>query len=148
MRGKKLKQSISLTPEELMVYSAAMSGIPVKDLAEQTKKSKVTIYAWINKIKAYIAEDYNIEDFRQPLHGLYTLWMNSVVANLKNCDSTFTIAHGKGMGYYQEKQHIEHSDSTIQSSEELFTQLEKAGVLIVPREEEDRDDISRTKVPS
>ena len=131
-----------------MVYTAVQAGVPVKELVKQTGKCRQTIYKWCNRIKEFIGTEFDINDFRAPLHGLYAMWLNSVVQNLKACDAPFTIAFGKGVGYLQEKHEIKHDGLGDRSTDDIVADLTELGLAVSSESlEGDRED-QRTQTPS
>ena len=106
------KAKIELTPEEIMVYSLAEAGIPLKEIADKSDRSYRTIRRWADKVRKFLEKsDYDIEKYRRPIDGLYPLWLRSVMMNLKACDTTMTIAIGKGRQWLVEKK--EHEDKSV-----------------------------------
>jgi len=133
MTVKKNKQKIDISPEEVIVYALAETGVPVKEMADKTGKTRQTIYNWINRVREFVkSSEIDIDDYRSPIHALYPLWLRSVIMNLKACDTTMTIALGKGMQYFVDRQETKdvkgHSDrSTDDLKGEIIEILTSGG---------------------
>ena len=102
---------VGMKPEKtVLVIGSGIAGLLHIKLARALGADKI------------IATDIN--DYRLPLYGLYSLWLNSVVHNLKKNDTTMTIAIGKGLGLLVDKQEIEGSGNfTGLSNDELAERI-------------------------
>lgn len=122
----KSKDRIELSPEEIMVYGLVEAGMPISQIAETAQKDRATIHRWLKKTRDFIAaSDFNIEDYRMSIHGLFPLWLRSVVENLRQYDTTMTVAIGKGMQYFVEKSQSDVSRVGDMSDTELDTYIKQ-----------------------
>lgn len=112
-----------------MVFALVESGMPIRQIAGQLDKNEKTISRWLQKTREFIKNsEFDIDNYRLPLHALYPLWLKSVMMNLKACDTTLTIAMGKGMQYFVEKQETHDAN---QSKSKPTDELEREIVEII-----------------
>ena len=86
-----------VTPEDVLAWADGLTGVATKESARKQGCSAQTIINRRKKMKAFIAQKFDIEDYRMPLYGLYPLAINSLTHNLKKNDTTCTIALLKGL---------------------------------------------------
>ena len=106
------KRKTDLTQEDILAWADNLDSIPTVVTAKRQGVSVEAVRRRRIKCAAFIAEKFDINEYRLPLYGLYGLFLNSVITNLRKCDSRMTIAYGKGMNIWVEKQIIEEANPT------------------------------------
>lgn len=113
-----------LTQEDILAWVDNLAGMKVRLIAEKQGVSRQAIHARCKKVAAFIAEKFDINEYRMPLYGLYSLWLNSTIHNLKKNDVTMTIAMGKGLNLLIDKHEVEGSGNfTGLSNDELAERI-------------------------
>ena len=113
-----------ITQEDILAWADNLAGVAVKITAECQGVTTQAIRNRRKKVADFIAEKFDINEYRLPLYGLYSLWLNSVIHNLKKNDTTMTIAIGKGLSLLVDKQEIEGSGNfTGLSNDELAERI-------------------------
>lgn len=119
--GKKRQE---LTQEDVLAWADGLAGVSAQDSADRLGVHRNTITTKRKKVAAFIAEKFDINEYRLPLYGLYSLWLNSTIHNLKKNDVTMTIAIGKGLALLVDKREIDGSGNfTGLSNDELAERI-------------------------
>lgn len=114
-----------ITPEEILAWADLITGRPLKESAEAQNCTAQTIINRRKRVQEFIGERFDINEYRLPIHGLFPLWVKSVINNLAKNDVTLTIALGKGMGYLIDKHESDINFGGI-SDAELDRLIERA----------------------
>ena len=99
--GKRSKEYLS--QEEILAWADGLNGTSISQSGQKLGVDPATVHRWRKKVGEFIAQKFDINEYRIPLYALYPLWLNSVLHNLKKNDVALTVAFGKGMQLFQEK---------------------------------------------
>jgi hypothetical protein len=120
-RGRKS----DLTQEDILAWADNLAGIAPGVTAKKQGVSTEAIRRRRIKCAAFIAEKFDINEYRLPLYSLYSLWLNSVIHNLKKNDTTITMGFGKGMNLFVEKQEVLLPADGNREDTELIAEAQK-----------------------
>lgn len=113
-----------ITESDILAWADGLAGVPATETAKKQGVSDMAIHRRRKKVAAFIGKKFDINEYRVPLYGLYKLWLNSVVHNLKKNDTTMTIAIGKGLSLLIDKHEVEGSGNfTGLSNDELAERI-------------------------
>jgi hypothetical protein len=110
---------------EILCWGDKLAGIPQADTAERLGIHRNTVRRAQERIAALLAAKFDINDYRTPLYDLYNLWLKSVIGNLEVGDSPVTIAMGKGLQLFVDKQVNETEDIGNLSNDELVERISR-----------------------
>lgn len=120
MAGKKQ----DLTQEDVLAWADGIVGTPAQKTADKLGIHRNTVAIKRKKVADFVAKKFDINKYRLPLYGLYPLWLNSTIHNLKKNDVTMTIAIGKGLSLLVDKQEIDAKGNlTGLSNDELAERI-------------------------
>lgn len=111
--GDSDKQIKNLTQEQILAWADGLIGISSQETADKLGKHQNTIINWRNTVAEFIGQKFDINDYRLPLYGLYTLGLKSLMTLLAKNDGPVTIAYFKGIGLFREKSEIETSYTNL-----------------------------------
>lgn len=97
------KEKKDLTQEDILAWADQISGVPATETARRQGCHENTVAARRKRVAEFIAEKFDINEYRMPLYALYPIWLRSVINNLKKDDTQMTIAFGKGMNLFVDK---------------------------------------------
>ncbi|MFH1740210.1 MAG: hypothetical protein ABIH23_14475 [bacterium] len=104
---------------EILCWGDKLAGIPQEDTAKRLSIHRNTVSRAQQRIATLLASKFDINEYRTPLYDLYNLWLKSIIANLEAGDSPVTIAMGKGLQLFVDKQVTEGEDLSKLSNDEL-----------------------------
>lgn len=138
---------VQLTPEDILAWADGLSGIPGKESAAKQEVSKTTILARRTKVANFIGEKFDIDQYRMPMYGLYSLAVNSVAHNLRKNDVTMTIAYMKGLNIFSDQIGLNINDVTRATNAELHAEYEQLCPVtdVTSKSDTPGRDSSRTK---
>ena len=113
-----------LTQEDILAWADNLAGTSVNVTAKKQGVSRQAIHNRRKKVAEFIADKFDINEYRLPLYGLYGLWLSSVIRNLKKNDTTMTVAIGKGLNLLVDKREIDSQHGiTGLSNDELAERI-------------------------
>jgi hypothetical protein len=114
------------TDKELEAYSLWLIGVPIKEIAVIQGVTPKCVGERRDRVRSQAAKCVDINQYRNPIHQLFPLWLKSAKGLLQGGDSAFTNAMGKGLGYFSDKVELALSDNTM-SDEDLDRKI--AGLI-------------------
>ena len=113
-----------ITQEDILAWADGIVGVSTKESGEKMNITSQAIRDRQKKVKKWMAEKFDVDDYRKPLYGIYPLWLHSVIHNLRKHDVSMTIALGKGLGILVDKQEIDGTGNfTGLSNDELAERI-------------------------
>lgn len=109
----------SVTPEAIMAWANKLMGIPASKTAKDFKIHRNTVTQRVKKVEEYVNSKIEINNYRIPLFGLYSLGLKSLIKNLKSGNPTVTIAFFKGLGLFTETVAVDDDDISNFTDDEL-----------------------------
>ena len=107
-----------LTQSEILAWADGLAGVPMTETAGRLGVSEQSIRRWREKVKNWIAEEFNINEYRMPLYSLYPLMVNSLIHNLKKNDVTTTLNLLKGLQITVDKNAVENTGNLSNLSDD------------------------------
>ena len=112
-----------LTQEDIIAWADGVAGIKQQATADKLGVHVNTVATKRRKVADFIAEKFDINEYRMPLYGLYPLVINSMIHNLKKNDVTMTIAVAKGLQFLVDKNQSETDNRLNLSNDELAERI-------------------------
>jgi len=91
------KHQINITQDYILAWADGLVGVSPRETGLKFGVSDQTIRNWQKKVAEWIAEKFDINEYRMPLYSLYPLMVNSLVHNLKRKDVQTTLNLLKGL---------------------------------------------------
>jgi hypothetical protein len=118
------KDKNDITQSELLAWADGLAGVSDAETAKKFGVNRSTIHRWRQKIKAFIALEFDVNQYRMPLYNLYPLILKSLVHNLKAFDVATTNNLLKGLQISVDKTINENpGDISNLSNDELTERL-------------------------
>jgi hypothetical protein len=121
--GKKPRESF--TPQDLLSWVDSISGVSQAETATKLSISRDTVRDGRDRVATFIAQNFDINSYRLPLYAFYTDFLKSVQHNLRKFDVPMTIAYGKGLQIFVDKQVNESEDLANLSNDELIERIQR-----------------------
>jgi len=86
-----------LTQDDVMTWAMYVGGLSHTAIAKALKCHHNTVANRLKKIGEWMAEKFDIAEFRLPLYALYPHMVASVLHNLKKCDVSMTLGVMRGL---------------------------------------------------
>ena len=84
-RRERRKSKIELSVDDIIVWADCVTNVPGTMTAKKLGISDETVYRARKKVKQFVAQHIDLDQFRIPLYGLYPLILQSLIRNLKAC---------------------------------------------------------------
>ena len=115
-----------LTQEEIISWADGLTGAKASDTAKKLGIHRNTVGIYRKRVADFIAEKFDINEYRMPLYGLYPLAINSLIHNLKKNDVTTTIAYLRGIQCLVDKNQSETDNRLNLSNDELAERIRRS----------------------
>lgn len=139
-------EPVELSADEITAWAEAITGMPVKEIAERHNIALRTAYEWIERAKERIQHPPDIEAMRQGLYSLFPDALDALKHSLKvQKDGQIAIRLLQGISALVDRKEIDVHDTRQLTSEQLRDELRRElGPVISGEAEKTERDNPRT----
>jgi len=91
------KEDLNITQSMILAWADWLANVPMNETALKLKCSIQTVRRYRDRVKEWMSQKFDINEYRMPLYRLYPMMVESLVHNLKKCDVQTTLNLLKGL---------------------------------------------------
>lgn len=92
-----------LTPEDILAWTDQMMGVSATETGQKQGCHENTALIRRKRVADFVADKFDINEYRMPLYAAYPLAVKSLLHNLKKHDVATTLGYLRGMQLFVDK---------------------------------------------
>ena len=104
-------------PKDVLQWLKWVIGRSKKDIAQEAGLSRNTVAKAISRVSAWVQQDAVVEEIRKSTYVLVPDWFEAAQDLIRDRDSGFCVAFGRGMGLFRHEDQIDASLGAVSDAD-------------------------------